>query len=191
MTEVTIVKSEEEIEFLRTAAKTVDEVMESVVSECKAGMTELQLASRVNHWLEELGYDPVIPKNIIIGAGPNAKPGHAPADRKIKEREFVIIDIFGTGPKGYCFDITRTPFVGKPDHEMQKIYSVVQEAQEEAFRSVAPSIPARNVDQVARHKITEHGFEKYFTHRTGHGMGLEVHEHPYIDEKILSPFDPE
>jgi Xaa-Pro aminopeptidase len=116
-----------------------------------------------------------------VGSGPNAaKPHHEPSDRVLSEGDAVVVDIGGTMPSGYCSDCTRTYAIGAAPPEMDRYYQVLRAAQEAACVAVRPGIRAEAVDAVARDMITAAGHGAEFTHRTGHGIGLETHEDPYI-----------
>ena len=118
---------------------------------------------------------------MIVGSGPNAaKPHHEPSDRVLAPGDAVVVDIGGTMPSGYCSDCTRTYVLGAPPRELASYYRVLKDAQEAACARVRPGVSAESVDAVARDAITAAGYGEYFTHRTGHGIGLEVHENPYI-----------
>ena len=174
-----MVKDESEIELMREAAKIADRVLEEVTVKELRGMTERKLARLIGNMVVELGaerfsFDP------IVASGPNgANPHHTPGDREIRDGDILIID-FGARLKGYCSDITRTFAIGQPSKEARDVYEIVQEAQEAAFQAVKEGIKAREIDSVARGIITSKGYGEYFTHRTGHGLGLDIHEEPYI-----------
>jgi len=125
----------------------------------------------------------------IVGSGPNAaSPHHGAADRVIEPGDAVVMD-FGGVAGGYCSDITRTVFVGEPDEECRRVYEVVRAAQQAAFEAIRPGVAAQDVDRAARTVIAEAGFAEEFIHRTGHGIGLEVHEPPYIVEGDETPLE--
>jgi Xaa-Pro aminopeptidase len=112
------------------------------------------------------------------------------SDRVIEVGDPVVVDIGGTMPDGYCSDETRTYAVGSAPTEFLEYYAVLQRAQEAACQHVRPGVSAESVDAVARDIITEHGFGELFIHRTGHGIGLETHEDPYIvagNDELLEP----
>jgi Xaa-Pro aminopeptidase len=100
----------------------------------------------------------------------------------------VVLD-FGGKAQGYCSDITRTVFVGEPDEERRRVYEVVRSAQQAAFEAVRPGVAAQDVDRAARAVIEEAGYGDRFLHRTGHGIGLEVHEPPYLVEGNETPLE--
>jgi D-alanyl-D-alanine dipeptidase len=116
----------------------------------------------------------------IVGSGPNgASPHHEAGERVIAQGDVVVLD-FGGHLGGYCSDITRTVIVGEPSTEFDRVHDVVRRAQQSAFESVRPGIRAEDVDRTARDVIDDAGYGQWFIHRTGHGIGLEAHEPPYI-----------
>src|SRR5690606_36521362 len=129
---------------------------------------------------------------VIVGSGPNgASPHHALSDRVIEKGDVVVVDIGGPIPGGYNSDCTRTYAVGEPAQEdVRDTYAVLRDAQQAAFEAVRPGVTAEAVDAAAREPIAEAGFGEFFFHRTGHGIGLDVHEDPYIvagNRTVLEP----
>ena len=119
---------------------------------------------------------------VIVGSGPNsASPHHEPGSRRIGLGEAVVCDFGGT-MRGYCSDITRTVFTGEPPSELRNLYGVLQEAQEKAVAAAVVGTPCEDVDATARRIIEEGGYGPFFIHRTGHGIGLEVHEPPSLSQ---------
>jgi D-alanyl-D-alanine dipeptidase len=174
------VKDDDEIALLRAAGRGADESFAEVVETAFAGRRELEVASELERLLRGHGHDRV--EFTIVGSGPNgASPHHGAGDRIIEAGDAVVLD-FGGRASGYCSDITRTVFVGEPDEEQRRVYDVVRAAQQAAFEAVAPGVPAQDVDRAARGVIADAGYGDRFVHRTGHGIGLEVHEPPYIVE---------
>lgn len=173
-------KDETEVELLARAASAADAAFEDVVSAGLAGRTEVEVAAALAEALVRHGHGSV--SFTIVGSGPNgASPHHEPEVRVIQEGEAVVLD-FGGRVDGYGSDITRTVAVGEPTEEVRRVHSVVREAQQAAFEAVRPGVAAQHVDRVARRVIADAGFGEWFVHRTGHGIGLEEHEHPYIVE---------
>ncbi|NIS33505.1 MAG: M24 family metallopeptidase, partial [Actinobacteria bacterium] len=118
---------------------------------------------------------------VIVAAGPNsASPHHDPDESVIADGDPVVVDIGGTTSAGYCSDSTRTYVVGEPPSEFAKAYDVLLRAQMTACEHVRAGVPAESVDAAARDVLTEAGLGEYFIHRIGHGIGMEVHEEPYI-----------
>ena len=129
---------------------------------------------------------------IIVGSGPNgASPHHAVSDRVVEPGDVVVVDIGGTMPDGYCSDCTRTYVAGgTPDPEFARYYAVLLDAQTKACEFARPGVPAEAVDAAAREVIVAGGYGEQFIHRTGHGIGLEEHEDPYIvrgNDVVLEP----
>ncbi len=129
---------------------------------------------------------------MIVGSGPNgSSPHHDVSDRVIESCELVVIDIGGPLPSGYNSDCTRTYAVGgEPPAAVREAYAVLQDAQERAVRAVRPGVTAEQVDAAAREPITAAGLGERFVHRTGHGIGLDVHEEPYIVGGNTLPLEP-
>jgi Xaa-Pro aminopeptidase len=178
-------KSPEEIERLRTAAEAADRAMDAITSQKLSGRTEAAVSAQIRELLRSAGHDTA--DWAIVASGPNAaSPHHTPGDRIITEGDAIVLDIGGTA-NGYASDTTRTAFVGMPPEEFQDLYAVLQQAQAAACDAVRPGIAARDVDRVAREIITDAGYGPLFNHRTGHGIGLETHEEPYLVESNPEP----
>lgn len=184
-----LLKSPEEVDKIREAGRIVDEVVEEVKKGARPGMTEIEIAALMEFEMRKRGSEgPSF--ETIVGSGPNsALPHYNAGERKVSPGEFMVLD-FGATYRGYCSDTTRTLCMGEPSAKMREVYNVVKEAQEIGVRTVKPGIKAREVDEAVRKYITEKGYGEYFTHRTGHGLGLEIHEEPYISgisESVLKP----
>jgi Xaa-Pro aminopeptidase len=178
-------KSAEEVERLRAAAGAADRAMDAITAQKLTGRTEAAVSAQIRELLRSAGHDTA--DWAIVASGPNAaSPHHTPGDRLIQEGDSIVLDIGGTA-NGYASDTTRTAFVGIPPEEFQDLYAVLQEAQAAACDAVRPGIPAREVDRAAREVITDAGYGALFTHRTGHGIGLETHEEPYLVESNPDP----
>ncbi|AMQ19092.1 M24 family metallopeptidase [Thermococcus peptonophilus] len=178
MRELRMRKDEEELRLMQKAAEVVDRVFEEILSWDIIGMTEKELALRIELRIRELS-DGISFEPIVASGENGANPHHEPGDRRIRKGDMVILD-YGAKWKGYCSDITRTVAIGKPDEKLVEIYEIVKEAQENAFQAVREGIKAKEIDRAARETIARAGYGEYFTHRTGHGLGLDVHEEPYI-----------
>jgi D-alanyl-D-alanine dipeptidase len=182
------VKDPDELALLRSAGEAADASFADVLGLPFAGRREVDVAADLSRLLREHGHARV--DFTIVGSGPNgASPHHEAGERTIERGDAVVMD-FGGVREGYCSDITRTVFVGEPDEEQRRVYEVVQAAQQAAFEAVRPDARAQDVDRAARAVIDEAGYGERFVHRTGHGIGLEVHEPPYIvegDETVLAP----
>lgn len=174
-------KDGEEIKLMKKAAQRADEVFYEIISRGLDGKSEKQVALEIEFLIREKGDG--ISFTPIVAAGENAaNPHHTPSERKIRHGDLVVLD-FGAKYRGYCSDITRTVAIGKINEKLREVYEVVREAQERAFQTVREGIRAKEVDSVAREYISSKGYGEYFIHRTGHGLGLDVHEEPYIGPK--------
>jgi len=174
-----IIKDEYEISVMREAAKIADKTLERIISEDLRGKKEKEVARLIQNEVIEQGADN-FSFDAIVASGPNgANPHHMPTDRRISEGDILIID-FGAKYRGYCSDITRTFSIGKPPERAVEVYEIVKEAQERAFQAVREGVTASEIDAVARDVIARRGYGDRFTHRTGHGLGLDIHEEPYI-----------
>ncbi len=182
MAALRMVKSAAEIEALARAGAAIDDVHAHMGELLKVGISERDAARDIAAAIRASGH--AAADFTIVGSGPNgASPHHEYADRVIEAGDVVVIDIGGTMPDGYCSDSTRTYVVGgPPSAEVSEFYGVLQSAQEAAVQFVRPGVTAEAIDAVAREIITTAGHGEHFLHRTGHGIGLEVHEHPYIVE---------
>lgn len=182
MAELRMRKSGDEVAALRFAAGAIDAVHADMQQWLRVGRTEADVAADIARAIVEAGHSSV--DFVIVGSGPNgASPHHDASDRVIERGDMVVIDIGGTTPQGYCSDSTRTYIVGgSPTDEMLAMYEVLQHAQSAATSAVRPDVAAEDVDAAAREVISEAGYAEHFIHRTGHGIGLESHEPPYIVE---------
>lgn len=176
--EMRAVKDPEEISCLRRAAEIADVGIAAARAAIRPGVSEKRVASEIERAMLEAGADSV-PFNIVL-SGPNAALPHGtPSERKILEGELVICDI-GACYRGYFGDITRTIPAGRPSSEMAKAYEAVYMANEAGRKAARPGISGGELDAVCRKVIEDAGYGELFIHRTGHGLGLEVHEEPYI-----------
>jgi Xaa-Pro aminopeptidase len=183
-------KDAAEIDALREAGAAIDRVHARVPELLRAGRTEAEVGADIATAIVEEGH--VTADFVIVASGPNgASPHHDVSDRVIESGDVVVVDIGGPIAAGYNSDSTRTYSVGEPrDADVAATYRVLQEAQQAAVDAVRPGATAESIDAAARDVITAAGFGEFFIHRTGHGIGLDVHEEPYIvsgNELILEP----
>ncbi|WP_410622152.1 M24 family metallopeptidase [Amycolatopsis sp. cmx-8-4] len=183
-------KDAAEIASLRDAGAAIDRVHARVHEWLRAGRTEAEVGADITAAIVEEGH--VRADFVIVGSGPNgASPHHDVSDRVIDKGDVVVVDIGGPLPAGYNSDSTRTYSVGAPrDADVAETYAVLQRAQAASVAAVKPGVTAEAVDAAARDVITEAGFGEYFIHRTGHGIGLDVHEEPYIIAGNTLPLEP-
>jgi len=183
-------KDSAEIAALTVAGEAIDRVHARMGEWLRVGRTEAQVGADVAAAIVEEGHTSAA--FVIVGSGPNgASPHHDVSARVLAPGDVVVVDIGGPTPEGYFSDCTRTYSLGDPaDTDADLAYAVLQSAQNAAVAAVAPGVTAEEVDAAARVPITEAGFGQQFIHRTGHGIGLDVHEQPYIvagNDLVLEP----
>lgn len=182
-------KSPAEVDALREAGAAVDRVHERVPGLLAPGRTEREVAADIAAALVAEGHRRA--DFVIVASGPNAaSPHHEPSSRRLRSGDAVVVDIGGTMPSGYCSDCTRTYALGTPPPEFAAYYRVLRAAQEAACAAVRPGVAAEDVDAAARAPIAAAGHGRHFFHRTGHGIGLETHEAPYIVAGNSAPLAP-
>ena len=174
-----MVKEECEIDALRKAGAAIDRVHARVPEFLRPGRTEADVAADIAEAIVAEGHSEVA--FIIVGSGPHAAdPHHGYSDRELQVGDVVVVDIGGAYEPGYHSDSTRTYSIGEPRPDVAQQYSVLQQAQHAALEAVRPGVTAEQVDAAARDVLAGAGLAEFFVHRTGHGIGLSVHEEPYI-----------
>jgi Xaa-Pro aminopeptidase len=177
-----IIKAEAELKCIEQAQKITERAYTKVLDKLEPGLTEKQVATLLTYYLLEQGADS-ISFPIIAASGKNAAIPHAqPTNKEIADGEFLILD-FGAVYKGYRSDMTRTVALGGVNDEMRRVFNAVLGANNDALKVLRPDISGKLVDNVARSTLEAWGYEKYFTHGLGHGVGLETHEPPRLSKK--------
>lgn len=170
-------KDSAEFQKLRMNAAIADRAMQKAFAAVRPGMAELELADVIKGHFSSEGASPQF---WIVGAGGNgAFPHHATSDRVIQEGDAIVVDIGGR-KQGFPSDITRMVAVGQPPEGYGQIHSIVEKAVQAALNAARPGVMAKEVDAAARGVIVDAGYGEFFVHRTGHGMGIDGHEPPYI-----------
>ncbi len=172
-------KEEGEMEALKAAADMISDILDELFSWLEPGVTERAAAWEIEKLAKEAGADGLsFPP--IVASGPNGALPHAePTNRKIRRGEPVVVDA-GVRLNGYCSDITRTIFIGRPDKEFIPVYRTVRKAQLAALQSIKPGMQSADLDATARNFIKEAGYGAFFGHSLGHGVGLATHEGPRV-----------
>ncbi|MEM0156397.1 MAG: Xaa-Pro peptidase family protein [Thermoplasmataceae archaeon] len=172
-------KTPEELEKIRKAASIGSEAIQNVWPQLKEGMTESEVAALVAYEMMKLGAtEPSF--STIVGFGPNSSiPHYSPGSRKLKKNDFVLID-FGALYKRYCSDITRTVVFGRASEEQKEMYNTVKKAQTDSMNTIKANVNGRDVDGVARKVIDSTKYKGTFIHSLGHGLGMDVHDHPAL-----------
>ena len=190
LSDLRLKKDKAEVDAMRHAVKIAQDALEATLPFIKVGMTEKEVSSELVVQLLKHGSDPEMPFSPIVSGGPNAANPHAsPSDRKIQTGDLLVID-WGAAHGGYISDLTRTFAVGQVDAEYEKIHKIVQAANAAGRAAGKPGVPCAAVDKATRDVIEQAGYGVYFTHRTGHGIGMEGHEEPYMrgdNMQILEP----
>lgn len=185
-----IAKDATELAAMRRAVQAAEQAFRSTVPLLKPGMTEREVASELTLQLLRAGSDSELPFPPIVASGPNsALPHGVPTDRRLARGDFLILD-WGATVDGYISDLTRTLAFEPVDPELSRVHAVVLEANQAGRAAAGPGVACSQIDQAARRVIEAAGFGPRFTHRTGHGIGLEAHEAPYIrgdNPELLAP----
>ncbi len=178
--ELRSIKDSREISAMEEAVAIVEDVFRQVVPMVAPGVTERELAAAVQGGLAERGSGLVYPGAVASGER-SALPHAGPSNRRLQAGDLVWFDVCAERD-GYHSDLTRTFYVGEPSERLRDVYWVVHEAQKKARETIGPGMTCEEVDRICRRHIRDAGYGEYFTHRTGHGLGLEIHEPPYIVE---------
>jgi Xaa-Pro aminopeptidase len=182
-------KTPAEVAALREAGAAIDRVHARVPGWLKAGRTEREVGTLIAEAILAEGHTQV--DFVIVASGPNAaSPHHEVSDRVLRPGDAVVVDIGGMMPSGYRSDCTRTYAIGEPPAGFLAYYQVLKDAQEAAYEAVQPGVRAEAIDAAAREPIARAGYGAAFIHRTGHGIGLESHEDPYIVAGNTEPLAP-
>lgn len=182
------IKSREELEKIEKAASIVAKGIDAGIDFIRPGVSEASISFEIEKKIKESGGESV-PFCLVLSGSNSAIPHGETSTKKVIRRDVVLMDV-GAVYQSYYADLTRTVFVGEATRKQREIYNVVAKAQEAAIETVKTGVKAEQVDAAARRTIERAGYGNYFTHRTGHGLGLEVHEEPYIakDSKtVLKP----
>ncbi len=181
-----VVKDSGEIEAIRSAGKITAEVFKELLPLIRPGAIERDLAAEIEYRMRKKGAEGVAFETIVVSGSRSAHPHARPSSKPLQESELVIFDL-GAILGGYAADMTRTVFLGEPTPRVRNIYSIVLKAQAEAIRSVKSTARAGEIDYAARRLLARHRLARYFTHSTGHGVGLEIHERPRLGKKETVP----
>lgn len=170
-------KDSREFDLLKSNAVMADNAMQTAWSEMRSGMSEREVAQIIRASFTAQGARPVF--NIVAGGGNGAFPHHQTAERKLQRFDAVVMDIGGSS-QGYASDITRMVVMGEAPEGYHKVHKIVDQAVKAALKAARPGVQAKEVDLAARTVISDAGYGEFFVHRTGHGLGVETHEPPYL-----------
>ena len=190
LTQIRIRKDEAEIEAMQKAVQIAQAALQAALSAIQPGITERELAAEITVQLLRHGSESQLPFTPIVASGPNSANPHAfPGDRHLQSGDMLIID-WGANVGGYFSDLTRTFAIGEPEDELKLVAQTVMQANTAAREIAGPGVTAQEIDRAARKVIEDAGYGGYFIHRTGHGLGMEGHEAPYIREGNSLPLEP-
>ena len=177
MTELRGSKDEEELSCMTAAQRIAEGALEKILKEIRPGMTEKEIAARLNYLMVVAGAEKTS-FDTIVASGPNGSMPHAvPGMRKVREGDFITMD-FGCVYKGYCSDMTRTVALGRPSDEMRNVYDIVLQAQLAGIAAAKAGVTGAVIDGAARKVIQDAGYGVYFGHSFGHSLGIDIHEAP-------------
>ncbi|PYX88411.1 MAG: aminopeptidase P family protein [Acidobacteria bacterium] len=184
-----MVKDEDEIKVIRKAVLMGAALFDTALAHIRPGVAESEVAAEMEYAARKAGADGMSFETIIAAGGRSALPHGRASLARIPRAGFVVCD-FGVILAGYCSDMTRTVYVGHPSREAAGFYQAVRDAQQAALEAVRPGVTAGEVDHAARNVLKKSGVGRYFTHSTGHGVGLEIHEAPRVasgQREVLRP----
>jgi Xaa-Pro dipeptidase len=185
-----ICKEADEVAAMRRAVRVAQAALAATIPSIKIGMTEKEIAAELVVQLLRHGSESDMPFAPIVSSGPNGANPHAvPSDRSLGSGDLLVVD-WGATVDGYISDLTRTFAVGKVDEEYRKIHRIVLEANAAGRAAAQPGVPCADVDRAARTVIEKAGYGEFFTHRTGHGIGMEAHEDPYMRGDNMQLLEP-
>ncbi|MHA1929330.1 MAG: M24 family metallopeptidase [Candidatus Thorarchaeota archaeon] len=177
LNEMRLIKSDEEIDLMKRAGRIIDDVFQSTFSKIQIGMTETEISQIVN--VEVTQRDAVPTFAVVLFAENSALPHADSGSSVLKKGDQILMDC-GCSLDGYNTDMTRNAVVGDPSDEYERVHSLLIHAQETAIEKIRPGLACGAADGIARKIIEEDGYGEYFTHRLGHGIGIQIHEHPYL-----------
>ncbi len=180
--EIRVVKDKTELEKITSAQKLAEQAYLQMLNDVRPGVTERELAARLEFYMKQRGAEDISFDLITISGKKTSLPHGVPSDNIIRGGDFLTCD-FGAVYEGYHSDTTRTVAVGSASEEMREIYEVVLNAQLAALEKIKAGVPCSEVDKTARDIIKDAGYGEYFGHSTGHGVGLDIHERPYVSAK--------
>ncbi|KQL52874.1 Xaa-Pro dipeptidase [Heyndrickxia shackletonii] len=188
--EMRMIKTDEEIQKIKTAAEITDKTFKHILTFIKPGITELDLSHEIEYFMRKQGATTNASARIIVASGYRSAYPHGGASSKVIENGDIITFDFGAQYQGYASDMTRTVAVGEPNSKLKEIYQIVYDALELSLNTLQPGMSCREGDAIARDYITAKGYGEYFGHGGGHGIGLEIHEDPYFSKsskQVLAP----
>src|SRR5690606_17264688 len=186
---IRMIKTPEEVEILKAAAKIADDAFEHICGFIKAGQTELEISNELEFFMRKQGATSSSFDTIVASGLRSALPHGVATDKIVEQGDMITLD-YGALYNGYISDITRTVAVGEPSEKMKEIYQIVLDAQVLGVEKIGPGMTGIEADAIARDYIKSKGYGEAFGHSTGHGIGLEVHEGPGLSFKSQTVLEP-
>jgi len=183
------VKSSGEVEAIRRSVRLCSKAFALAVRKVRPGMAEFEVAAEIDHRMRRLGAEAPAFETIVASGTRTALPHARPGAGKLKPNQLLLVDM-GASVGGYSSDMTRVLHIGHPGAKARSLYSAVLEAQMAAIDAVRPGATCHDVDSAARRSLKKHKLDRYFTHSTGHGLGLEIHEAPRVAAKVDTALEP-
>jgi Xaa-Pro aminopeptidase len=184
-----MIKDAVELQAIRNAVQLADRLFDPLISHVDPGIPETEIAAELEHAARCAGAEGMSFETIVASGPRSALPHGRASSQRVPRNGFVVLD-FGVILAGYCSDMTRTVHLGKPSARERHVYETLREAQQAAREAVRPGVTAGNVDRAARSLLRKAGYGRFFTHSTGHGVGLEIHERPRVargQPDVLAP----
>lgn len=181
-----VIKTSEEVKLIVKAQRIAEAAYERLLEKMRRGMTEKQVAALLNYYMMDCGADDLSFETIAASGVNSASPHAVPTDKPLEDGDFLTLD-FGAVADGYHSDMTRTLVIGNPTPEMEELYEAVYYANLDGLKAIRADVGGKLVDSVARGTLNGWGgYDKYFGHGLGHGVGLEIHEAPTLSQKSTS-----
>jgi Xaa-Pro aminopeptidase len=177
------VKTAKELEFIKAAQKTAEDAFQHILTVIKEGVTERELALELDFYMLKAGAEELSFKTIAVSGANSSMPHGVPSDKKLQKGDMITLD-FGAVCEGYHSDMTRTVVLGKANSEQKKVYNTVLKAQNECLSMLRAGVKCSDADKAARSVIEKAGYGDFFSHSTGHGVGLEIHEEPRLSSLV-------
>lgn len=186
---IRMIKEKSEIKLIKKALDIANSTFEEIKVQIVPGISEKEISAEIEYKMKKKGADGIAFETIVASGKRSSLPHGTATDKKIEVGDTVVIDM-GAKYKGYCSDMTRTLFVGEPTKEQQQIYEIVEKAQKEAIEAIDVAVKCSKPCEIVIEEFKKYNLEQYFTHALGHGVGLDVHERPYISTKSIDEFQP-
>lgn len=186
---IRMIKDIEEIKTIKKSLQIALDTFEYVKPQIVAGVTEIDIANELEYRMKKLGASgPAF--DTVVASGKRSSLPHGVASNKVIENGDAVVIDMGAVYNGYCSDITRTVFVGSMSKEQERVYDLVAKAQKFAINAIEAGVHCKDVNEVAVNEFRKNGMDKYFVHSLGHGVGLDVHERPFVAGRSLDVFEP-